>query len=93
MKLIKSQRVLTFILAVIFSTVIINIIYPMLFGNRHSVLTLASIQTTASGIPVGQSEIKKLEPLVAGTLLMILDEIGVILKNDCQRSYSWKREH
>ena len=67
MKLIKSQRVLTFILAVIFSTVIINIIYPMLFGNRHSVLTLASIQSTASGIPVGQSEIKKLEPLVAGT--------------------------
>ena len=67
MKLIKSQRVLTFILAVIFSTVIINIIYPMLFGNRHSVLTLASIQTTASGIPVGQSEIKKLEPLVVGT--------------------------
>ena len=67
MKLIKSQRVLTFILAVIFSTVIINIIYPMLFGNRHSVLTLASIQTTASRIPKGQSEIKKLQPLVAGT--------------------------
>ena len=68
MKLIKGQRVLIFILAVIISTVIImNLVYPMLFGNRNSVLSLASTQTTASGIPEGQSEIKKLQPLVAGT--------------------------
>ena len=67
MKLIKGQRVLTFILAVVISTVVTNIVYPMLFGNRDSVLTLASTQTTASGIPEGQSEIKKLQPLVAGT--------------------------
>ena len=67
MKLIKGQRVLTFILAVIISTVIMNLVYPMLFGNRDSVLSLASTQTTASGIPEGQSEIKKLQPLVAGT--------------------------
>ena len=67
MKLIKGQRVLTFILAVVISTVVTNIVYPMLFGNRDSVLTLASVQTTASGIPEGQSEIKKLQPLVAGT--------------------------
>ena len=68
MKLIKGQRVLIFILAVIISTVIImNLVYPMLFGNRDSVLSLASVQTTASGIPERQSEIKKLQPLVAGT--------------------------
>ena len=67
MKLIKGQRVLIFILAVIISTVIINLVYPMMFGNRNLVLNLASIQTTASGISVGQSEIKKLQPLVAGT--------------------------
>ena len=67
MKLIKGQRVLTFILAVVISTVVTNIVYPMLFGNRDSVLTLASVQTTASGIPERQSEIKKLQPLVAGT--------------------------
>ena len=67
MKLIKGQRVLTFILAVIISTVIMNLVYPMLFGNRDSVLSLASTQTTASGIQEGQSEMKKLQPLVAGT--------------------------
>ena len=67
MKLIKGQRVLIFILAVIISTVIMNLVYPMLFGNRHSVLNFARVQTTASGIPEGQSEIKKLQPLVAGT--------------------------
>ena len=67
MKVVKGQRVLTFILAVIISTVIINLDYPMLFGNRDLVLSLASTQTTASGIPDGQSEIKKLQPLVAGT--------------------------
>ena len=67
MKVMKGQRVLTFILAVVISTVVTNIVYPMLFGNRDSVLTLASTQTTASGIPEGQSEIKKLQPLVAGT--------------------------
>ena len=67
MKLIKGQRVLIFILAVIISTVIImNLVYPMLFGNRDSVLSLASTQHS-SGIPEGQSEIKKLQPLVAGT--------------------------
>ena len=44
-----------------------NLVYPMLFGNRNSVLTLASTQTTASGISEGQSEIKKVQPLVAGT--------------------------
>jgi len=65
MKLIKGQRVLTFILAVIISTVIMNLVYPMLFGNRDLVLSLASTQTTASRIPDGQSEIKKLQPLVA----------------------------
>ena len=66
MKLIKGQRVLIFILAVIISTVIINLVYPIMFGNRNLVLNLATIQT-ASGISVGQSEIKKLQPLVAGT--------------------------
>ena len=66
MKLIKGQRVLIFILAVIISTVIINRVYPIMFGNRNLVLNLATIQT-ASGISVGQSEIKKLQPLVAGT--------------------------
>ena len=63
----ERANVLTFIFAVIISTVIINLVYSMMFGNRHSVLTLASIQTTASRIPEGQSEIKKLQPLVAGT--------------------------
>ena len=77
MKLRRTGKcVLTFILAVIFSKLMINHLHPILFGSRNIVLTFARIQiqkTTVSWIPEKQSEVKQLQSFGAGTQIQNFD--------------------
>ena len=98
MKLRRTGKcVLTFILAVIFSKLIINHLYPILFGSRNIVLTFASIQKiTLSWIPENQNEVKQLQSFGAGTQIQNFDLYNnnnfIFLVKDMESFMSRKNE-